>query len=375
REAGGCPVNGRRIYADFKVFVRGYLRNPIGLFFSLFFPIILVSLFGLIFSAGATAVTLYVENNDHPSAMSAQFLEALNATGAVKVQLWDPAQHNHENFSQWLANNSDPVGLVIPSGFAVDYQTHSRVNLTLYVNPQDQVSSGIATAAVGGVGNAFSFAAANATPLIGVSPHPVGSQLLKSIDYLVPGLVGFSILTSPMFSMVDISASYRKDGLFRQLSLTPLTKGEWLAAKILWYIVLTFVSAAIMVAIGVYGFGAHVTLSLGLLPFLLLGPFFFVSLGMLAGSVAKTPETAAVIGNVITFPMMFLSGTFFPVSLFPPALQNVAHFLPLFYVIDGMNRVMLFDNFAGAIPDIGLIAVASVLVFIAAILAFRWRDE
>jgi ABC-2 type transport system permease protein len=368
-------MNGRRIFADYLVFMRGYLRNPVGLFFSLFFPIILISLFGLIYSAGGGAITLYVDNMDHPSAASAEFLSELNQTGAVQVSIWSASDHSGENFSSWLAKNSDPVGLVIPAGFGNDYSTQSHVNLTLYVNPEDAVSDGIAETAVTGVGNEFSFAAVDATPLVGVTTTNVGSTLFKSIDYLVPGLIGFSILTSPMFSMVDISASYRKDGMFRELSLTPLTKGEWLTAKILWYIVLTLVSAAIMVAIGVYGFGAHVTLSWGLLPFLVLGPFFFVSLGMLAGSVARTPETAAVIGNVITFPMMFLSGTFFPVSLFPRYLQDFAHILPLYYVIDGMNQVMLFNNFAGALNDLLILAVASVIVFIGAISVFRWRDE
>jgi ABC-2 type transport system permease protein len=368
-------MNGRRVFADYLVFMRGYLRNPIGLFFSLFFPIILISLFGLIYSSGGAAITLYVDNLDHSSPTSVQFLQELNQTGAVQVSVWDPSAHGGENFSVWLAKNSNPVGLVIPEGFGNDYSTHTHVNLTLYVNPEDPTSEGIATAAVDGVGNGFSFAAVNATPLIGLQTTNVGSTLFKSIDFLVPGLIGFSILTSPMFSMVDISASYRKDGLFRQLSMTPLTKGEWLTAKILWYVVLTMISAAIMVAIGVYGFGAHVTLTWGLLPFLILGPFFFVSLGMLAGSVAKTPESAAVVGNIITFPMMFLSGTFFPVALFPPYLQTFAHILPLYYVIDGMNQVMLFNNFPGALNDLAVLAVASVVVFIAAISFFRWRDE
>ena len=367
-------MNPRHILADFKVFARGYLRNPIGLFFSLFFPLILVTLFGVIFSSGGQTITLYVENLDSPSNASIQFLAALNHTGGVRVSVIDPGSAGG-NFSKWLADNSDPVGLVIPRGFAADYASHSPVNLSLYTNPQDEVSVGIAQAAVAGASNEFSFRAANASPFIGVRTQSVASTLFKSIDYLVPGLIGFSILTSPMFSMVDISSSYRKDGLFRQLSLTPLTKGEWLTAKILWYIVLTFLSAAVMVVIGVGIFGAHITLSLGLLPFLILGPFFFVSLGMLAGSLAKSPETAAVIGNVITFPMMFLAGTFFPVSLFSPELQRVAHILPLFYVIDGMNRVMLFNNFAAALPDVAIVAVGSVLVFVAAIVAFRWRGE
>jgi ABC-2 type transport system permease protein len=364
-------MNGRRVFADFVVFVRGYLRNPVGLFFSLFFPIILISLFGLIFNQPTPTATIYVQNEDHNSPSSQQFLAALNQTGAVHEQ-FVPASAG--NLSHWLVNNSQTVGLVIPDGFQSAYVNRTPINLTLYTSPQDQVSGGIAEAAVGDVGNQFSFAAVHATPFIGVTPHPVGSTAFKSIDYLVPGLIGFSILTSPMFSMVDISSTYRKEGLFRQLSLTPLTKGEWLLAKILWYIVLTFISAAIMVAIGLELFGAHVTLTWGLLPFLVLGPLFFVSLGMLAGSVAKTPETAAVIGNVITFPMMFLAGTFFPVSDFGPGLQTVAHALPLYYVIDGMDKVMLFNNFAGAIPDLVVLAVGSVFVFIAAILAFRWRD-
>jgi ABC-2 type transport system permease protein len=96
---------------------------------------------------------------------------------------------------------------------------------------------------------------------------------------------------------------------------------------------------------------------------------------MLAGSAARSPETAAVIGNIVTFPMMFLSGTFFPVAGFPDYLQTFAHFLPLYYVIDGMNQVMLFSNPAGAARDVVVVLVGAVLIFIAAIWVFKWRDE
>ncbi len=172
--------------------------------------------------------------------------------------------------------------------------------------------------AVGGVANYFNLRASNGSAIIGVAQENVGSQVFSYIDYLIPGLIGFSILTSPMFSMVDIASSYRKDGIFRELSLTPLTRAEWLTSHILWYTSLTFVTAGIMIGAGIVLFGAHVNVTLGLIPFLVAGPLLFVSLGMLAGSVAKTPESAALIGNIITFPMMFLSGTFFQVSMFPP---------------------------------------------------------
>jgi ABC-2 type transport system permease protein len=364
-----------RVLADFHIFARGYLRNPIALFFSLVFPIILIGLFGLIFNQPPTTITLYAENLDHNSAASEQLLSALNQTGAVQITLYNPASNGNESFSDWLGKNSHPVGVVVPEGFEANYLNHTNTTLVLYTNPEDQVSSGIAEAAVQAVGNGFNLQLAGGTPVVGVTTSPLGSQLFKEIDYLVPGLIGFSILTSPMFAMVDISSTYKKDHLFRQLSLTPLTKGEWLTAKILWYIVLTFISAGIMIALGYILFGAMVTISLGLVPFLLLGPFLFVSLGMLAGSVSKTPETAAVIGNVITFPMMFLSGTFFPVSEFPPGLQAFAHVLPLYYVIDGMNQVMLFNNPSGAVTDVVVLLVSSIVVFLLAIVAFKWRDE
>ena len=374
-------MNGRRLGADFKIVVRSYTRNPVALFFSLIFPIILIGLFGLIFSAvGSGTTTLYVINGDHGSPPSQQFLAALNQTGVVSVSLVNvtPA-----DFSTWLGQNDAPVGLVIPAGFGADYRNNTTVNVTVYTDPLDAASSGVAEGAIEEVVNEFNVGHIRSTcgsspgcsPVVGVTGAQVGSRVYKYIDYLIPGLIGFSILTSPMFSLVDVSSSYRKEGIFRELSLTPLTRSEWLAARIAWYIVLTFASAGIMIGTGVFVFGAHVTLSLGVLPFLVLGPFFFVSLGMLCGSVAKTPETAALIGNVVTFPMMFLSGTFFSVSSFPPGLQAFSHVLPLYYVIDGMNQVMLFGNQGRALVDLLVVAVSAAAVFALAVRLFRWRDE
>ena len=362
-----------RIGADFRIVVRSYLRNPVALFFSLIFPIILIALFGLIFSAvGNSPVDVQVLNLDHNSSTSVEFLAALNNTTAVKVQV---VNVNASSFGTWLGQNDDPVGLVIPNGFAANYSLHRTTNLTVYVDPEAASSSGTVLGAVGGVANYFNLRASNGSAIIGVAQENVGSQVFSYIDYLIPGLIGFSILTSPMFSMVDIASSYRKDGIFRELSLTPLTRAEWLTSHILWYTSLTFVTAGIMIGAGIVLFGAHVNVTLGLIPFLVAGPLLFVSLGMLAGSVAKTPESAALIGNIITFPMMFLSGTFFQVSMFPPYLQSFARILPLYYVIDGMNQVMLFSNTTRALTDVVVVFAIAVVIFLLAVRFFKWRDE
>ena len=362
-----------RIGADLKIVVRSYLRNPVALFFSLIFPIILIALFGLIFSAvGNSPVSVTVLNEDHNSATSQEFLSALNNTTFVKIQLVD---WNASNFGTLLGQNDDPVGMIIPNGFASSVYARQPTHLTLFTDPEDASSAGTLVGAVQLVSNQFNLQLANGTAVIGFTTENVGSQVYTYIDYLIPGLIGFSILTSPMFSMVDVAASYRKEGIFRQLSLTPLTRAEWLTSHILWYMSLTFVTAGIMIGAGILLFGAHVNVTLGLIPFLIVGPLLFVSLGMLAGSVAKTPESAALIGNIITFPMMFLSGTFFQVSMFPPALQSFAHILPLYYVIDGMNQVMLFSNTTRALTDVVIALAAAIVVFLLAIRFFTWRDE
>jgi ABC-2 type transport system permease protein len=363
----------RRILADVSITAKGYYRSFVGLFFSLIFPFILIGLFGLIFSGTSNAPTLVVLNEDHNSNVSQQFLHAIDSTGAVSVHVVSNFSGN--NFSDFLASNQQDIGLVIPEGFQAAYLNHSATNVTFYYNPGDQASYGAAAGAIEGVANGFNLNAVHGTPIVGVSPLQVGGYTYSYVDYLVPGLIGFSILTSPMFAMTELTASYRKEGLFRQLSLTPLTRAEFLTSKIIWYFALTLASAAIMIATGYFAFGVHIEITWLILPFLFVGPFLFVSLGMLAGSVAKTPESAAVLGNIITFPMMFLSGTFFPVSSFPSGLQSFAHVLPLYYVIDGLDAAMLYGNTYRALVDLTVITVIAVIIFIAAVLAFKWREE
>jgi len=360
------------------VFSRGYLRNKFGLFFGLIFPVILILIFGAIFSGNNSGtINVYAQNLDTgpipvPPQLNVtlQFLNALNTSATVRLTMVDPS----ENFPQYLAAHSSSDGIVIPANFSASYLAGQPINVTVYGNPTSS-SSSIISETVSGVINFFNFYRYNATPIIGIAPATVNTQQTKYVDFLIPGLIGFSILVSPMFSLVNISSEYKKTKLFKQLSLTPLTKMEWLASKIMWYFVLTVASFLLMVAVGIFAFGAHVTLTLGLLPFLLLGPTLFASLGMLVGTVTKDPETAGVIGNIVTFPMMFLSGTFFPISIMPTYLQNIAHILPLFYVIEGLNNVMVYGNYRGAVIDIAVIAVITVVIFVLAVRLFKWRED
>ncbi len=383
-------VSLRRMAAELRVYAKGNVRSREGFFFTLIFPIILILLFGAIFAGGSSGpATVYVQNNDAGFGwynVGQQFVRALNQSFAESVNSTYTATHNvtatlklvdvpsDQNLTQYLSAHSSTLGIYIPANFSEAYVHNAKVNVTVYRNPAsttDEIVYGVVAGYINGL-NTFGATGVHA---VGVAPAVAVSSAYKYIDFLIPGLVGFSALTSPMFALVNISSTYRRDKVFKLLSLTPLTKTEWLLCKIIWYIGTTALSFFLMSMVGVYVFGAHIALTWGIAMFLLIGPFFFVSLGMLVGTVSNSPESAAVVGNLVTFPMMFLSGTFFPVSSMPTYLQGVAHVLPLYYMIDGLNNVMIYGNYGPALFDGALLVALSVVVFALAVRFFRWRED
>jgi len=359
-----------RVLSDLAVYTKNFSRSREGIFFTFIFPVILVAVFGSIFSGGSSgAVPLYVQNLSGPAPAAQQFMEALNSTHLVRLHFIPPAA----NLQTYITQNSITAALLIPSNFSQMVSSGTAVNLSFYYNPT-QSSSQIAAQAINIVVENFNLHLSGAHSVVGVSEHTNSVVATSYIDFLVPGLIGFTILTSPMFSMTYVVSSYKKEKIFRQFSLTPLTRGEWILSKFIFFTFIALASAAEMIAIGYFLFNAHVTVTPLVIPFLLAGVILFVSLGTFAGSISRTEEGASVIGNIITFPMMFLAGTFFPVSIMPGWLQAVAHVLPLYYIIDGLNAVMVYSNFSGAMVDLAVSAVLAAVFFILAMSVFSWKE-
>ena len=229
-------VNGKRIASDFLVFSRGYLRNKFGLFFGLIFPVILILIFGAIFSGNSSGnITVYTQNQDMGPFLSpqldiaSQFVQALNGTlpdgttisdtWPIQVKLVDAS----ENFTKYLSDHSVSDGILIPADFSTKYLAGQMVDVTIYGNPTSS-TSGIVSGTASGVANLFNLERFNGSMIIGLSSTTVNTEQTQYVDFLIPGLIGFSILVSPMFSLVNISSEYKKTKLFKQLSLTPLTK-------------------------------------------------------------------------------------------------------------------------------------------------------
>src|SRR5207237_8640899 len=134
----------RRTLSDLKRLSRGSLSNTIRLFFSLVFPMILILVFGSVFSGSSGPIQVYVQNQDSPSpSPSGGFVAALNSTDVVRTVFVDDST----NFSQYLLSHSATAGVLIPKGFSASYILKKPVNVTIYTNPAD-TSSGIVVATV-----------------------------------------------------------------------------------------------------------------------------------------------------------------------------------------------------------------------------------
>jgi len=86
-------------------------------------------------------------------------------------------------------------------------------------------------------------------------------------------------------------------------------------------------------------------------------------------------ESALAAANAIMFPMMFLSGSFFPIEMMPGFLQKFAKILPLYYVNEGLRAAMIFDDHMAALKDSAVIGVFAAVVFILGIIATKWEES
>ena len=365
-----------RILADAKSFGKQYLRSRTGTFFALAFPVILILLFGAIFSgSGTSSLPLYVQDLDNTTASHA-FIDALNNT---TILVYNPMPGN-VNASGYISEHSINLALVIPAGFqrslaqALAGDPNASVTVTLYGDPT-QSSYGLAVSAVQGAITGFNFHVRQAAPVVHMATDTVSQRGQKYIDLFLPGIIGFTILTTPLFGMTSICAEYRTRKYFKFLATTKLSKAEWLVAKILFYVLLMFASVALIMVAGIVVFKMDGTITPAALLLIAAGTVEFTSLGMLLGIFVKDSETAAAIANAIGFPMMFLSGSFFPIDLFPPYLKTVANFLPLTYLNEGLRATMVLGNDATALVDLAVTAIITIVFFVIPARALSWKAK
>ena len=211
----------------------------------------------------------------------------------------------------------------------------------------------------------------------GARRQPVAGKALRYIDWLFPGILGMNMMFSCLFGVGYVVLRYRKSGFLKRLHATPLSAFEFLSAQVLSRLALiVFVTVLLYAGIGTI-IGFHSAGSVPLLLLLaLLGALSMIALGLTIAARFSSEELVGGLLNLLTWPMMLLSGIWFSLEGSPRWVQWVAHVFPLTHLLDAARAVMLDGaGFAQIAPNLLYLAVTTLLFLAFGAWSFRWRIE
>jgi len=185
----------------------------------------------------------------------------------------------------------------------------------------------------------------------------------------------FAILGAGIFGPINIFPELKKMGILRRLHTTPLRVWQYFLSIMLGNAVVGLMTLGVMFAVAMSLFHLKVVGNyFELAAFLVFSIVLILGIGLSIGGWAKNERQAAPLANIVVFPMMFLSGTFFPRFLMPQWLQGVTGFFPLTPVIDGARLIATEGKHLTALgPQLGIMAVWMIIVYFVAFRVFRWE--
>ena len=378
------------------------------------FPIIIMLIFGAIFSGGNVQYELAVQNKDS-SDTSAAFLSAINSTNAFTVHVVNAS----EDADTYIKSNRISSMLIIPQGFGDHVQQNlaldtTRPSTAVQVNPmtisttnagvlnattlrsqstqalgndtnvtpaavilkvdQSSTSAPVISGVLSSIANGFNSQLTGAKPIVSVENQQVLSQQFKYIDFFVPGIIGLTVLTTGVLGTVGTNTQYRNNGILRKLATTPLGKSEWIISKMLYQTVIIFISAAMIIVVAKLVYDVRTVPDVVTILLLFVGTICFTGIGMIIARFVKDEDAANAAASAVTFPMMFLAGTFIPLETMPEYLQTVSKFLPLTYLNYGLRDAMILGDTASALYNMMIVLVAGVIFFVIGSIITDWRE-
>lgn len=360
------------VWVFFVTNFRRLFRDKTAIFFTFLFPLIFLFVFGGISGRGGTSFNVAVVSSTD-SQYYKDFVAAANKDKVLKISTKITTL---EKAKESMTRGQLDATIVFPSEFgALKDGVPSGQAQVLFT--QNNLQAG---QAVQGFLQTRYFTPVNfsivkaATPFVAV-PTQLNDKSLSSFDYTFAGLLGFAILGSGIFGPINIFPELKKMGILRRLHTTPLRVWQYFLSVMLGNAVVGLMSLAVMflVAISIFHLkvvGNYFELS----AFLIFSIVLILGIGLSIGGWAKNERQAAPLANIIVFPMMFLSGTFFPRFLMPSWLQGITSFFPLTPVIDGARLIATEGKHLTQLgPQLGIMAVWMVIVYFIAFKVFRWE--
>lgn len=314
------------------------LRDKTALFWFLAFPIFFVFLFGIVFSGSSELVFNLGIIIEEPSEMTDKIVEAMRAIDSFKVSV-DRGEGSEE--MKALQKGERHIVIKIP---AIDYQKMASgqgVEIPVYYDASKQQTSQVLMSVVEKM---FGEAEHNITgipEIFKIKQEAIQADKLTDFDYILPGILAMALMQLGLFGSLQF-LSLREQKIVRSLGVTPLARSTLLISEIALRLLMALVQTFLIITIARIVFGVTIISNIfAVFAVVIIGSLTFISLGYMLISFVKSNEAGQGIIQIVQFPMMFLSGIFFPPDFMPSYIQAIVRVIPLTYLGDALRQVMI----------------------------------
>jgi ABC-2 type transport system permease protein len=349
-----------------KASLRSILRSPSAVIFTLAFPLIFIVVFANI-SGGAVSVQVGVAKTCDTLNPVYKVLQKQTVITLVKDQTTADMNNN-------LAKGNLDAILNIKQNNGLPRYT-VNVEYTKASTEKDNILKSV-------LSNIFyrmeNMSGIKAPRLVDLKESTLSGREYKYIDFILPGQLGFSLLSTGVFGTAFVFLSLRQTLVIKRFFATPVKRYSIILGEMLARIVFTLAGALFIIVIGYYVFDftlihGFVTV-INMLLLSLIGLIIFMGFGFTVSGIAKNESTVPPLSNIITLPQFLLSGTFFSTNAFPKWLQPLSNILPLTHLNNAMRKVA----FEGAgLSDIThqllILLLWGIVIYAVAIKTFKWE--
>lgn len=345
-------------------------RERIAIFWMFLYPLLLMLLLGAIFGhSGQANINLGVVDLDR-SPITSGVMSALKSIKAFTVKTG-----NEDKLKNDLNNGKLNAVLVLNNGFYDSVKSGKSGSAIIFVDQSSQTVGDITYSAVSQVLDKIAQGMAQTPTLIEVQKKSVTSNELSFVDFIVPGVLAMTLMTSGLLGLSLEFVNYREKGILRRIKVSPLPLSRFLGSELAAALIMAIIQAVVLLSVGKLVFKIHIRGNyLYIAVLVIIGAAAFLAAGFLLSSLTKSFKTAQMASNAIAFPMMFLSGVFFPLSILPNFLATVAKLLPLYYLGHAFREVMIQGKDLWAVRfDILVLIGMGLICFLVSIKLFRWE--
>ena len=360
----------RATMAVAKASLRAIFRSPSTVVFSLGFPLIFILVFGFLGSGGKVSLKVGFDPASDTSNIvfqSLKDLKGLNIQSGTYASMMEELQKGRMTA---LLNIIPPKAG--DSSYKISILTSDAVN------PQQvQVLRSLLEGKISGL-NAALFPNRPTIAQVEVASQAIKGRVYRTIDFILPGQLGFSLLSAGVFGVAFLFIGLRQTLVLKRFFATPVTRTSILVGEGISRVIFQLSTAVVILLVGHFFF--QFTLVHGWVTFIellvlsLIGLFVFMGFGFVVSGIAKNESAVPPIANIVTMPQFLLAGTFFSIDAFPAWLQPFCRVLPLTYLNDAMRNVAFEGmHLADCGKQLGALGIWIILVYAAAVKLFKWE--